>query len=160
MLKLTERQREVLHLLVGGLSEKEIAAELKISPSRVTQHVRALKDRLGTESRRGLVAAAKHFPACEKLTGQNIPVPGSVAIRNATAGAAPDQIVFADAMPLRLPAPWESDAYRVGPGAFDGPGGNWLRIAAIVATSLGIPILLVLGISAWQAIVTATTSTP
>lgn len=150
----------MLHLLVAGLSEKEIASELEISPSRVTQHVRALKDRLGTESRRGLVAAAKRFPVCEKLTGQKTLVPSAPAIRNSAAGASSDQTALADAMPLRLPAPWESDAYRVGPGALDGPGGNWLRVAAIVATSLGIPVLLVLGIAAWQAIVSATTSAP
>lgn len=150
----------MLHLLVGGLSEKEIAAELKISPSRVTQHVRALKDRLGTENRRGLVAAAKRFPVCEKLTGQKITVPGSVAISNSVAGAPPDQTAFADAMPLRLTAPWESDAYRNGPGAFDGPGETQRRLLLMIKIALGLPAVIILLVVARWALTGAATPQP
>jgi predicted ATPase/DNA-binding CsgD family transcriptional regulator len=48
---LTKRQREVLHLLATGLSDKEIAHRLVISPRTVEQHVAAIYDRLDVHSR-------------------------------------------------------------------------------------------------------------
>lgn len=141
---LTERQCQVLFHLGRGLSEKEIALELDISPGRVTQLVRALKDRLGTERRSGLVAASKRLSLCDKTTEQISPVPHASIVDETWTGALPDKVSVSDAMPLRHPAPWANDFSRVGPGAFDGLGGK-LRIAAeIIAISLGIPLLLVL----------------
>lgn len=157
---MTQRQRQVLVHLGRGLSEKEIARELDISPSRVAQHVRALKDRLGTERRSGLVAAATYLPPYKKPTGQEFPVPGGPVLDHPGAGVVADQVSVSDAMPMRHPAPWESDAYRVGPGAFDGPNGTWVRAAAVVAMSFGIPVLLVLLIMARWAITAAFAPTP
>ena len=157
---LTERQRDVLALLGRGLSEKEIASELGISPSRVTQHVRALKDRLGTERRSGLVAAATQLPLYEKATGDKIPVPSAFDFGEPATGAVPDQVTVSDAMPLRHPAPWESDAYRVGPGAFDDQGENLRRLLLMIKVSLGVPALIVILIIARWAITAAATSPP
>jgi excisionase family DNA binding protein len=55
---LTTREREVLRLLVAGLSDKEIAAALGISRHTVSNHVSALRDKLGVPSRAGAVALA------------------------------------------------------------------------------------------------------
>lgn len=157
---LTERQRQVLFHLGRGLSEKEIALELNISPGRVTQLVRALKDRLGTERRSGLVAAAKRLPLYDKTVEQISSVPDASIVSDASTGALPDEVSVSDVMPLRHPAPWERDAFRVGPGAFDGSGGK-LRIAAeIIAISLGIPLLLVLLIAARWSITAAFSPAP
>ena len=41
-IKITRRDQQVLHLLVQGCSNKEIAAELSISPRTVKQHLRTL----------------------------------------------------------------------------------------------------------------------
>jgi PAS domain S-box-containing protein len=49
--KLTPRQREVLTLLVRGLSTKEIAEALFISMSTVRNHVQHIFDKLGVHSR-------------------------------------------------------------------------------------------------------------
>lgn len=157
---LTERQRDVLCLLGKGLSEKEIATELGMSPSRVTQHVRALKDRLGTERRSGLVAAAAGLQPYDKTIGRKIPVPGPADFGEPAPGVVPDQVSVSDAMPLRHPAPWESDAYRVGPGAFDGPGGRVLKIAAIILIALGLPLFFVVAIAARWAITAASLPAP
>jgi DNA-binding NarL/FixJ family response regulator len=41
-IKITRRDQDVLKLLVQGCSNKEIAAELRISPRTVKQHLRTL----------------------------------------------------------------------------------------------------------------------
>ena len=43
---LSKREQEVLHLLADGLSAKQIASVLAISPSTVTQHVSRIYDKL------------------------------------------------------------------------------------------------------------------
>lgn len=55
---LTEREREVLNLLVRGLSNKEIAERLVISPNTVKRHLKAVFAKLGVSSRAAAVAAA------------------------------------------------------------------------------------------------------
>jgi len=48
---LSKRQRQCLHYVGRGLSSKEIARELGISPSTVDNHVRLGMERLNTTSR-------------------------------------------------------------------------------------------------------------
>jgi predicted ATPase/DNA-binding NarL/FixJ family response regulator len=55
---LTERRRDVLALLVEGLSNKEIAAKLDIAPKTVMHHVATLYQILGVENRAEAVATA------------------------------------------------------------------------------------------------------
>jgi two-component system, NarL family, nitrate/nitrite response regulator NarL len=55
---LTEREREVLQLLVEGLHAKEIARDLVISPKTVASHVQHVLAKLGAHSRAEAVAIA------------------------------------------------------------------------------------------------------
>ncbi len=48
---LSEREREVLRLIARGLSNKEIAKALGISPSTVNGHVESLLEKLGASDR-------------------------------------------------------------------------------------------------------------
>ncbi len=57
----TPREREVLRLLVRGLSNREIAACLAISPHTVRAHLQAVSQRLEVTSRGKLAARAREL---------------------------------------------------------------------------------------------------
>ena len=52
----TQRQSDVLRLVLDGLANKEIAGRLKVSPRTVEVHVTALLEKASVDSRTGLVA--------------------------------------------------------------------------------------------------------
>lgn len=57
-IKVTRRDQQVLRLLMQGCSNKDIAAELKISPRTVKQHLRTLFLRAGiTQGRKRVILA-------------------------------------------------------------------------------------------------------
>jgi LuxR family transcriptional regulator, maltose regulon positive regulatory protein len=58
---LTPREQEVLHLLVEGASNQEIAKELVISVATVKKHVSNLLGKLGVESRIQAIARAREW---------------------------------------------------------------------------------------------------
>ena len=55
---LTERQKEVLALLVQGNTMKEVAANLKITPRTVAFHKYRIMERLGVSSNAELIRYA------------------------------------------------------------------------------------------------------
>jgi DNA-binding NarL/FixJ family response regulator len=63
---LTPRQRQVLNLLARGLTNKEIAARLKMHPRTVSNHIRALKQTFGASSRAQSVRRAAELGLLEK----------------------------------------------------------------------------------------------
>jgi DNA-binding NarL/FixJ family response regulator len=56
--KLTSRELEVVHFLADGMSAREIAERLFISPKTVSTHIDRVMSKLGVHSRAQLVAAA------------------------------------------------------------------------------------------------------
>jgi LuxR family transcriptional regulator, maltose regulon positive regulatory protein len=58
---LTPREQEVLHLLVDGASNQEIASQLVISLATVKKHVSNILGKLGVESRTQVVARARDW---------------------------------------------------------------------------------------------------
>ncbi|MDX9990667.1 MAG: response regulator transcription factor [Anaerolineales bacterium] len=57
-LDLTEREREVLALLIEGLNNTQIAGELTVSPSTIKSHVSNILSKLGVASRTEAVSLA------------------------------------------------------------------------------------------------------
>jgi ATP/maltotriose-dependent transcriptional regulator MalT len=66
--KVTRRDHDVLQLLVQGCSNKEIAAELRISLRSVKQHLRTLFLRAGIKRGRKRVILATAVFEKEKMT--------------------------------------------------------------------------------------------
>jgi len=58
---LTEREREVLVLMVEGLNNTQIAGRLTVSPSTIKSHVSNILAKLGVESRTEAVALALRY---------------------------------------------------------------------------------------------------
>jgi DNA-binding NarL/FixJ family response regulator len=57
-LGITDRQTDVLRLVAEGISNKEIAARLHLSPRTVEKHIESLLRKTATRSRTQLVAIA------------------------------------------------------------------------------------------------------
>ena len=74
-IKITQRDEQVLQLLVQGCSNKEIAAQLKISPRTVKQHLRTLFLRAGIRDGRKRVKLATAMFQKEQMKSCN-PVNG------------------------------------------------------------------------------------
>ena len=58
--RLTAREREVVELLIQGLTNKEIAARMQISPNTVRAFLRMVMGKLGISTRSGIVGAVFH----------------------------------------------------------------------------------------------------
>ena len=63
---LTDRQVEVLRLLAAGLSNKQIAARLVVSPRTAERHVQDVYDKIGLSSRAGAALYAMEHGLVEK----------------------------------------------------------------------------------------------
>ena len=69
---LTTREREVLKLLAGGLTQAQIAAQLFISPKTVAGHIQRVLTKLGVHSRAQAVARA-HEQGLADVEGHTFP---------------------------------------------------------------------------------------
>lgn len=60
-LGLSERELEVLHQLAAGLSNKEIAAQLQVSPNTIKTHVARVFEKLGARRRTEAINRAREL---------------------------------------------------------------------------------------------------
>jgi DNA-binding NarL/FixJ family response regulator len=60
MATLTPREREVIHCVAEGLTNREIAAELVVEPSTVRKHLEHVYEKLGVGSRTAALARLRH----------------------------------------------------------------------------------------------------
>ena len=65
-LRVTARQRQILDLAVGGLTDKEIAAELGVAVSTIRTHLERFYRENGLRSKTGAAAAWQHYRDVER----------------------------------------------------------------------------------------------
>ncbi len=74
-IRLTRREAQMLHIVIRGLSDKEIAMHLNLSEQTVKNHVHRLLHKLGTANRQAaseLFSPQAHTPATATLPGKRI----------------------------------------------------------------------------------------
>ena len=136
---LTERQREVLDMVLAHKSSKEIAADLGISPNTVDQHIFTARDRLGVTTRRQLARVyAELTSTCGQTTSDFSCLDSGPSDRQAEAKVPEDGPIYtlADAGIINMPLPWDGPPIIRGLEALDrkfGVGGRLLAIFAAVA---------------------------
>jgi DNA-binding NarL/FixJ family response regulator len=89
-IKITRRDQQVLKLLVAGCSNKDIAAELSISPRTVKQHLRTLFLRAGIKQGRKRVILATAIFEKEQINyvaERAVELPGNQGRNAGMAGA-------------------------------------------------------------------------
>lgn len=154
--EITERQLEVLERVVQRKPYKLIADELEISETRVKQHVRALKDRLGANSMSDLVAHFHTIAPPSPFTigeGPKMEVPLPPVDTAEMPAADPGAIEFADSMPMELMAPWHSlEQPRIVPQTLDGENAASRRLLTIVGIVIGLLATIVLALTTANAL--------
>lgn len=159
--ELTARQRAVIERIERRVPIKTIAAELGISPTRVNQHVRALKDMYGVNS---LVELVDIFREGSGLAGGADLPPRPAGYSLFTKDALPKdqfpsapvddarpsrddsaEFAFSDALSFTVEAPWaRQDEPAVVPGMLDGRNFVTARLLAMMGAAVGMVSLLVL----------------
>jgi DNA-binding CsgD family transcriptional regulator len=146
---LTDKQREVLDLLLEHKTSKEIARLLRISPHTVDQRIQFAKDKLGASSRsEAAVAYRRLLETYERTTYDDSGI---------APGAARPDIARRDRAPIAEPKSpqWtrpeavrvaEAD-YQVVQGIFDGPHGTLVRLGTIGVLAVLITLLVLGGLA-------------
>lgn len=142
---LTDKQVEVLDLLIEHRSTKQIAQILRISPSAVDKRLYGAADRLGENDRRQLARKyAKLKDDCEKHTGgfSHLEFPQALPHSLDRDAEAPGRFTFNDATTFESFAPWTQDRRLPFLEKIDSRAGRLGRLAIIVATAALIAMLL------------------
>jgi len=144
---LTEKQREVLDLLLEHKTSKEIARLLGISPHTVDQRIFFAKEKLGAASRSEVAVAYRRLVGISgRVTYQETRIASPPRSAQMTPGSLAGQVLGLRSPELARPegpALAELD-YRVVPELFDGRYGTLVRLGAIIAIS-ALLIIVVLG---------------
>lgn len=147
---LTDKQREVLDLLIEHKTSKEIARLLGISPHTVDQRIFFAKEKLGAASRNEAAAAYRRLVAVSgRTTYENSGIAGPAATTQSVSGLLAGQVVALRHQELSQP---ESPAlaeldFRVVPEWFDGRYGTLVRLSAIIAIAVFMVILVLGGLA-------------
>lgn len=143
---LTDKQREVLDLLLEHLTSKEIARRLDISPYTVDQRINFAKDKLGARTRGEVAVAYRRLvEICDPSAYEDSGIGVLERVAEKAGGAQ---------LPLPEPAPPEPFGnervsepeadFSVVPELFDGRYGTLVRLGVIFVITVCM-ILVVLG---------------
>lgn len=153
---LTDKQHDVLGLLVLHKTSKQIARDLGISPHTVDQRVTAARRKFGVETRSELAAAYMAATAergggalYQRPVYQSSQVETSPKPRDQSAGSdmVPDDS-NAHAGPGKTPNSAQPIVrHRVVPESFEGRYGYFWRLTAIVGITLGLLVAALVGLA-------------
>lgn len=142
---LTDKQREVLDLVLAHQSSKEIARALDISPYTVDQRIAAARQKLGAATRGELARSYSMLKGVCEETAYDFPHVATPAF--STHGLDRDQpadpvFMLSDASFLKMDVPWHASRVpSVGLEAFDDRFGIFGRVVVIPALAVFMALL-------------------
>ena len=147
---LTDKQREVLDLLIEHKTSKEIARSLGISPHTVDQRIQFAKEKLGAVNRNEAAMIYRRLSETyEQSTYQDSRIADTPPLPEESGGtqAGPFQVLrhLGRSQPAE-PASAEAD-YPVVPELFEGRYGTLIRLGAIAALAVCLVILVLGGLA-------------
>jgi len=147
---LTEKQREVLDLLIEHKTSKEIARLLGISPHTVDQRIFFAKEKLGAASRNEAAAAYRRMVGVSgRTTYENSRIAAPALTAQGGSGLLAGRGLAFRRPELSQPegqALTELD-FRVVPEWFDGRYGTLVRFSAIITIAVFLVILVLGGLA-------------
>ena len=142
---LTDKQREVLDLLIEHKTSKEIARLLGISPHTVDPRIFFAKEKLGAASRNEAAAAYRRLVGVSgRTTYENSRIAASPITADSVSGLLAGQVLGLRHPELSQPEGQvltELD-FRVVPEWFDGRYGTLMRLSAIIAIAVFLVIIV------------------
>ncbi|WP_115367566.1 helix-turn-helix domain-containing protein [Alteripontixanthobacter maritimus] len=150
---ITEKQREVMSLLVEFKTSKEIARLLSISPHTVDQRINFVRKKLNVSSRSE--AASKYRRLSEVYDkpiyeDSDVPKPDILAKVNVQ-DEAEKLLIVKHPEPSGLDGVADQKQFnRIGPRVFVGKFGTLARIVAILLIGLTLMVIGVLGLAVFQ----------
>lgn len=147
---LTEKQREVLDLLIEHKTSKEIARLLGISPHTVDQRIFFAKEKLGAANRNEAAATYRRLVGVSgRMTYQNSRIAAPSAIADGIPGLLAGRVLAFRRPELSQPegSTLPELDFRVVPEWFDGRYGTLVRLSAIIAIAVFLVILVLGGLA-------------
>ena len=144
---LTEKQREVLDLLIEHKTSKEIARQLGISPHTVDQRIQFAKEKLGASSRSEVALLYRRLvEICGQLTYEDSRMAAAAAFAENGRGTQAGPLTALRRRERTYPGqPREAETdYAVVPELFEGRYGTLIRLGAIIAIAVFL-VFIVLG---------------
>lgn len=115
---LTDKQREALSLASDGLTSKEIARELGISPHSVDKRIDTIRAQMGYLPRSRLVREFRTWETrCQSVTGHSSPLTPFAANSSKTMSQpVGETLLFSDAVLFNGHAEWKREQTWLRPG--------------------------------------------
>jgi len=147
---LTEKQREVLDLLIEHKTSKEIGRLLGISPHTVDQRIFFAKEKLGAASRNEAAVAYRRLVGISgRTTYEDSHIARSGRTGEGVSGLLAGQVLAFTRPELSKPeGPVLAELdFRVVPEWFDGRYGTLVRMSAIIVIAVCLVILVLGGLA-------------
>ena len=142
---LTSKQAEALSYAARGMTSKEIARELDISPHSVDKRINSVRAQLSGISRGRLARAYREWPGYHSLTGQATTVPETDEPLAVSFSQPRGEILrISDAIGFDARASWASQPLGLRPGYKPVDFGSGAKLLMILGGALLIAAVFVL----------------